>query len=510
MTVADFFVDKNVFITGGSGFIGKLLIEKLLRSCSGIGNIYVLLRPKRGNSIEERLEKITKSPIFNPIRHQNAAALKKIIPIKGDICELNLGLSDEDRQLLVNKVNIIYHSAASVRFDDFLKDAIILNVRGTREVAKLALDLKNISMFVHISTTYSNCDKLVVDEKLYPALANWTDAIKLAEEYDQGILEILTQKYIMPFPNTYTFAKSLGEHVVNDLCNGRVPCVITRPSVVIHTYDDPIEGWMDNFNGPVGLLAAGGKGILRVVYAKEDMKVDYIPADFVIKGIILATQSEDVKNVSDTVEVYNLSYNHITDMSLGEMIRIGLKICDELPSESLFWYPRVSCTGNFYMYYVQVILFHMLPAIFIDFVLRIIGQKPRLVKLQRNIYIASTVLIPFMRNTYWFLNNKFISMQKNLKEEDYTFWFNYKSRTNREMCEYYKKGKIGATLYLLKETIPVSEREKRKRVMKYWFADRALRILLVFFLLWIFIYKLNLFKLVTEKTIYSFKKLCTR
>uniref|UniRef100_A0A6P7GZH3 Fatty acyl-CoA reductase n=1 Tax=Diabrotica virgifera virgifera TaxID=50390 RepID=A0A6P7GZH3_DIAVI len=142
-----------------------------------------------------------------------------------------LGINKEDRELLVNTVNIIYHSAASVRFDDFLKDAIILNVRGTREVAKLALDLKNISIFVHISTAYSNCDKLVVEEKLYPALANWRDAIKIAEECDPKTLEVLSQKYISPLPNTYTFAKSLGEHVINELCQGKIPVVITRPSV---------------------------------------------------------------------------------------------------------------------------------------------------------------------------------------------------------------------------------------------------------------------------------------
>ncbi|KAJ8943432.1 hypothetical protein NQ314_009750 [Rhamnusium bicolor] len=51
-----------------------------------------------------------------------------------------------------------------------------------------------------------------------------------------------------PLPNTYTFAKSLAEHVVNDL--------------FVSTFEDPVAGWIDNFNGPVGLLTAGGKGII--------------------------------------------------------------------------------------------------------------------------------------------------------------------------------------------------------------------------------------------------------
>lgn len=54
------------------------------------------------------------------------------------------GLSDEDRQLIKDNVNIIFHGAASVRFNDTLTDAILINVRGTREICQLALECKNI------------------------------------------------------------------------------------------------------------------------------------------------------------------------------------------------------------------------------------------------------------------------------------------------------------------------------------------------------------------------------
>ncbi|XP_050504527.1 putative fatty acyl-CoA reductase CG5065 isoform X3 [Diabrotica virgifera virgifera] len=426
MSVADFFIDKNVFITGGSGFLGKLIIEKLLRSCPGIGKIYVLLRPRKGKAIEERLEKIIESPIFNPLRHQNPDALRKLIPIKGDVSELNLGISKEDRELLVNTVNIIYHSAASVRFDDFLKDAIILNVRGTREVAKLALDLKSISIFVHISTTYCNCDKLVVEEKLYPAHTSWRDAIMLAEECDQQTLETLTQKYISPLPNTYTFAKSLGEHVVNDLCQGKIPTIITRPSVVMNTESDPIQGYTDNFNGPVGLVTAAGKGLVRVGFGKPDTITDYIPADYVIKGMVLATASQGIT---------------------------------------------------------------------------------KLVKLVRKIYIAYTVLAPFVCNTYWFLNDKYINMQKDLKEEDSAFSFNYKSWTDEEMYEFIKGGKLGMEVYLFGEKLGVTGSKAKQKMMKYWLAEVIFKTILLTVFLWIFMYKLNFFNLATIKTISYFNSL---
>jgi fatty acyl-CoA reductase len=58
ITIPEFYKNRDVLVTGATGFVGKLLIEKLLRSCNDIGRIFVLLRPKRSKSINERLEEI--------------------------------------------------------------------------------------------------------------------------------------------------------------------------------------------------------------------------------------------------------------------------------------------------------------------------------------------------------------------------------------------------------------------------------------------------------------------
>jgi alcohol-forming fatty acyl-CoA reductase len=51
--VTAFYNGKNVFITGGSGFCGKVLVEKLLRSCGSLNKIYLLMRAsKNGNTLE--------------------------------------------------------------------------------------------------------------------------------------------------------------------------------------------------------------------------------------------------------------------------------------------------------------------------------------------------------------------------------------------------------------------------------------------------------------------------
>lgn len=56
--IQEFYKGKNVFITGATGFLGKILLEKLLRSCSGVENIYVLVRSKKGKDLYSRIEEI--------------------------------------------------------------------------------------------------------------------------------------------------------------------------------------------------------------------------------------------------------------------------------------------------------------------------------------------------------------------------------------------------------------------------------------------------------------------
>ena len=62
-SVKDFYRDRSIFITGGTGFMGKVLVEKLLRSCPGIKNIYLLMRPKKGQNVQQRLQELLNAPV---------------------------------------------------------------------------------------------------------------------------------------------------------------------------------------------------------------------------------------------------------------------------------------------------------------------------------------------------------------------------------------------------------------------------------------------------------------
>ena len=69
-SIGEFYSHKDVFITGATGFLGKCLVEKLLRSVPDIGRLIVLVRPKKGKSVQDRVTDMLGSKVelkFSPI-----------------------------------------------------------------------------------------------------------------------------------------------------------------------------------------------------------------------------------------------------------------------------------------------------------------------------------------------------------------------------------------------------------------------------------------------------------
>lgn len=62
-SIPDFYAGRSIFITGGTGFMGKVLVEKLLWSCPDIEEIFLLMRPKKGMHIDDRLRKMLSLPV---------------------------------------------------------------------------------------------------------------------------------------------------------------------------------------------------------------------------------------------------------------------------------------------------------------------------------------------------------------------------------------------------------------------------------------------------------------
>ena len=92
----------------------------------------------------------------------------KIVPIEGDIIKPNLAIKTEDRERLINDVQVIINCAASVDFNERLCDAFQINYYGALRMQQLASECKNLQILTHVSTAYSNCEKIgFIQEKIY-------------------------------------------------------------------------------------------------------------------------------------------------------------------------------------------------------------------------------------------------------------------------------------------------------------------------------------------------------
>ncbi|XP_025992943.2 uncharacterized protein LOC113004282 [Solenopsis invicta] len=61
-TIDEFFAGTMILLTGATGFLGKALLEKLLHSCP-VAAIFVLMRPKKDKTIEQRFEELLNDPV---------------------------------------------------------------------------------------------------------------------------------------------------------------------------------------------------------------------------------------------------------------------------------------------------------------------------------------------------------------------------------------------------------------------------------------------------------------
>ena len=120
-SVSEFYAGKGILITGGTGFLGKCIVFRLLYDCPDLDRIYLLLRKKRQFSYSQRVERYLSYDLFKYLK--DSSLLSKIEFIEGDIQYEKLGIKPEVMTALQDKVHIILHSAADVRFMTGLEGA---------------------------------------------------------------------------------------------------------------------------------------------------------------------------------------------------------------------------------------------------------------------------------------------------------------------------------------------------------------------------------------------------
>nr|CAH7741191.1 unnamed protein product [Callosobruchus chinensis] len=293
--------------------MGKILIEKLLRSCPDVGGIYVLIRQKKDQEPSKRLLEYLKNPIFDKIHSlpDSASRFQKLHYVSGDVTRTDCALSDVDIAALSEKITIVFHMAACVRFDQPLKDIVMMNVGGTRNVLDIATKFQQLKVFLHVSTSYCHLDLPELEEKIYPAKHDPWKMLEAVQWMDEEMLSSLTPVLLKGYPNTYAYAKCLTEQLVSDYSE-KLPIVIARPSIVVAAYKEPIPGWVDNINGPTGILIGAGKGVIRTMHCNTKLVADIVPVDMVINSILLAAWKQGVKQSKTGVEVYNVTANMVS------------------------------------------------------------------------------------------------------------------------------------------------------------------------------------------------------
>lgn len=95
--------------------------------------------------------------LFRRLKHEVPKFYHKVSVVNGNLEQPGFGLSDEDKQKLSDEVNIIFHSAATVRFDEKLNIAVGINVLGTREILKLAKTVKNLKVTIFYDFSTFEC-----------------------------------------------------------------------------------------------------------------------------------------------------------------------------------------------------------------------------------------------------------------------------------------------------------------------------------------------------------------
>ncbi|GFT08982.1 putative fatty acyl-CoA reductase CG5065 [Trichonephila clavipes] len=463
--VANFYKERSILITGATGFMGKVLVEKLLRSCSETKTIYVLLRPKEGQEPKQRLDELLKTKIFDRAKKEQPGCIAKLVPIHGDLTLPGLGISASDQSLLTSNVSIVFHSAATVKFDEPLKRSVDMNVLGTRRLVELCHKMTHLEALIHVSTAYCNCDRKQVDEVVYDPPVSPQKIIDTIQWMDEDLVGILTPHLIRGRPNTYTYTKALAETLLVEE-SGALPVAIVRPSIVTAAWKEPFPGWVDNFNGPTGLIVATSKGILRSMHCKSSNIADLIPVDVVI-NLVITVAWYTASHRPNSILVYNCCSGSSNKLTWGGVERLAIPLILRHPSHGVFFYPNGSFTNSRLWNYLSVFLYHHVPAYCIDLVAVLTGHKPQLVPLYRKLHRAIQCLEYFTTHEWSFNSNNVLMLLEKISPEDkQEFNFDIKALHWPTYLEDYI---LGIRQFLLKEELSSlpSARKSLKRIYMY-------------------------------------------
>lgn len=237
-----------VFLTGGNGFLGSYAIDWILRHTDR--PVLALVRaPDRDRAVERLWEALQ----FHLDDEGFERALGRVVPVLGDLCAPDLGLSPADRDRVVAEADSVLHVAASLnRKSD--KACFNTNLRGTLSVVKLALRMGErgrLARFTDVSTA------AVAGRRAHEVVGEDATVDWDRSDYD-------------PYARTKKFA----EHLVRELLPPEVVLTL-RPTTVMGD-SRHARCWMSDM-----VRAFVGLADLPVVPVPAEARIDVVPGDWV-------------------------------------------------------------------------------------------------------------------------------------------------------------------------------------------------------------------------------------
>ncbi|XP_021750965.1 fatty acyl-CoA reductase 3-like [Chenopodium quinoa] len=347
-SITEFLSNKTVLVTGATGFIAKILVEKILRVQPDVKKLYLLVRARDAQAADVRLQdEVLGKELFKVLKeklgtHFEAFMSEKISVVAGDASYENLGLTAKQMKHMYESIDIVINVAATTKFDERYDVALGVNTLGAKNVVKFAKTCCNIQLLIHVSTAYVCGEKKgLISESSY-AMGETLNGVKgldidaekkLAEQTlsnlkakDLPEKEIrLMMKYLgnqrakhYGWPNTYVFTKAMGEMLVGQF-RGNLPVVIMRPTIVCSTMKEPFPGWVEGCRTIDSVAVTYGKGILSIFPADRNTVLDLIPADIFVNSIIVAMKTHVLKPCLTIYQVGSSYRNQVTFRELHDI-----------------------------------------------------------------------------------------------------------------------------------------------------------------------------------------------
>src|SRR5262245_49673044 len=195
-------------LTGATGFLGKLLLEALLRGPGEppIERVYMVIRRQGSVSAERRFRRLLERAVC--LAGLPSGWSERVRVLEGDLTAPGCGLDGAARNTLRREVSHVVHAAATVDFDRPLGEATAANATAGLNVLELARGCQCLRSMVAVSTAYVSPhpgDGVPIEETLAPLPAPAPDlyaAIRSGRIHER---ELLTRA---GHPNTYTLTKA--------------------------------------------------------------------------------------------------------------------------------------------------------------------------------------------------------------------------------------------------------------------------------------------------------------